>query len=306
MNETAPGAEGLPIGLMDKVGRSARLRARLAEPAILVVPGAFDCISARLVERAGFEAIYFSGAGMSMSMLGVPDLGLVSFAEMLERVRRMADVVTLPVIVDADTGYGGPLNVIRTVRELERAGVSCIQIEDQQWPKRCGHELGRVVVGVDEMVARIKAATDARRDEATLIMARTDARTTEGIEAALDRAEAYQEAGADVLFVESPESAEEMRRINERLRVPTLANMVEGGRTPMRPAAELEKIGYDIAIFPGMLARVMAKAGERALAALRQAGWSDGLRDDMFDHRELFDLFEYARWTGTEARYGSR
>ena len=200
-----------PAGLRVTTGRNARLRARLAEPRILVAPGCYDCLTARIVETGGFEAAYVSGAGVSISALGAPDMGLVSFAEVLDRVRRIADITTIPLIADIDTGFGGPLNVIRTIREFERAGVSGVQMEDQEAPKRCGHELGRRIVGTDEMVARIKAAVDARHDPDFVIIARTDARTSLGLTAAIDRGRAYAAAGADLVFVESPESEAEMR-----------------------------------------------------------------------------------------------
>ncbi len=296
-------AEAYPAGLTHATGRNRAFRDLLAGDRILVAPGAYDCITARLVEAAGFAAVYVTGSGLSMSRLGAPDVGLVSFAEVLDQVRRIADVVQIPVLADADTGYGGALNVIRTVREFERAGVSAIQIEDQEFPKKCGHELGRRVVPTTEMVARIKAAVDARLDPDFAVIARTDARTTEGIEAAIDRALAYGAAGADILFVESPESADEMARINRRIDAPTLANMVEGGRTPMLPAPKLEEIGYRVAIFPNSLTRLLGKTASAMLADLRQSGTTSGWRDRMYGHRELWDLFDYDRWLAVERRF---
>lgn len=292
-----------PTGLRDVGGRNARLRALLAGDEIVVAPGAFDCITARLVESAGFKAMYVTGSGLSMSRLGAPDVGLVSFSEVVDQVGRIADTVAIPVVADADTGYGGPLNIIRTVREYERAGVSAIQIEDQVWPKKCGHELGRRIADVTEMSGRIKAAVDARRDDDFVVIARTDARTTEGIDAALDRAAAYAEAGADVLFVESPESEDEMRAINARLDRPTLANMVEGGRTPFLPAARLSRLGYAIAIFPNSLTRLLGRVGEDLLETLMKTGTTESWRDRMFDHRQLWDLFDYDRWLELERRF---
>ena len=292
-----------PTGLRDIDGRHARLRALLADDEIVVAPGAFDCITARLVEQAGFKAMYVTGSGLSMSRLGAPDVGLISFAEMVDQVGRIADTVAIPVVADADTGYGGPLNIIRTVREYERAGVSAIQIEDQVWPKKCGHELGRRIADVAEMTGRIKAAVDARRDDDFVVIARTDARTSEGIDAALDRAAAYAEAGADVLFVESPESEDEMSAVNRKLGKPTLANMVEGGRTPFLPAARLGQLGYAIAIFPNSLTRMLGRMGEDLLAELMTSGTTAGWRDRMFDHRQLWDLFDYDRWLALEQRF---
>ncbi|GGC58904.1 carboxyvinyl-carboxyphosphonate phosphorylmutase [Siccirubricoccus deserti] len=293
----------LPVGLRLATGRSARLRQLLAGPALLQVPGAFDCVSARLVDTAGFPALYVTGSGVSMSALGAPDVGMLSFAEILDRVKRIADCVAIPVIADADTGYGGPLNVMRTVREMERAGVSGIQIEDQAWPKKCGHEPGRRLVSTAEMVGRIRAAADARLDPDTVIVARTDARASEGLEAALDRAAAYAEAGADVLFVEAPESAAEMRRACAAAGRPMLANMVEGGRTPVVPAAELAAIGYRLAIYPNSLTRIMARMGQLLLQELGATGTTAGMADRMLDHTGLWSLFEHERWYAVEARY---
>lgn len=295
-----------PVGLRRTLNKNQRLRQALANPSILMAPGCFDCITAKLVANAGFTAAYITGSGVSMSALGAPDMGVISFAEVLERAMRIADSVDIPLICDADTGYGGPINLIRTVRDLERAGVSGIQIEDQAWPKKCGHEPGRKVVDTDEMVGRIKAAVDARHDDDLVIIARTDARTTEGIERAIERAQRYHEAGADVLFVESPESEAEMRLINQSLTAPTLANMVEGGRTPVLPATELEGIGYALAIYPNSLTRMIANQGASMLNTLKQTGATAGFADRMVDHRGLWDLFDYPAWTALESRFSKK
>ena len=296
-----------PPGLRVTENRSARLRARLGQSALLMAPGCFDCLSARLVEAAGFEAAYITGSGVSMSCLGAPDLGLASFSEVLDRVKRICDVLTIPVIADGDTGFGGPLNVVRTVRDFERSGVSAIQIEDQDAPKRCGHELGRKLVAPEEMAARVKAACDARLDEAFLVIARTDARTSQGLQAAIDRAAQYKEAGADVLFVESPESQEEMEAICRAFPdTPLLANMVEGGKTPCLPAARLETRGYSLAIYPNSLTRLFGKAGLELMQELKATGSTAGHAERMFDHRALWSLFDYDDWLSLEARYGTR
>lgn len=297
-----------PPGLRAVDGRNARLAARLAEPRILVAPGCYDCLTARLVETAGFEAAYVSGAGVSLSALGAPDVGLASFSEVLDRVRRIADVTSIPLIVDIDTGFGGPLNVVRTIREFEKAGVSAVQMEDQEAPKKCGHELGRRIVPTAEMVARIKAAVDARRDHNFLIIARTDARTSEGLDKALDRARAYAEAGADLLFVESPESEAEMRVLNQRLAgvAPTMANMVEGGRTPILPATALDALGYRLVIFPNSLTRAFAHVGRTLMADLAATGTTVGHADRMLGHKELWSLFDYDTWLKLEADFGNR
>jgi carboxyvinyl-carboxyphosphonate phosphorylmutase len=303
MTEHIARREGYPAGLAHAHGRNAQLRALLAKPGLVSAPGCFDCITARLVAQAGFPATYVTGSGVSMSALGAPDMGVVSYGEVIERARRIADSVDIPVICDVDTGYGGPINVIRTVREMERAGISAVQIEDQAWPKKCGHEPGRRLVDVAEMTGRIKAAADARDDADFVVIARTDARSSQGLDAALDRAAAYAEAGADVIFVESPESREEMAAIHDRIDVPTLANMVEGGRTPILPTAELEALGYRIAIYPNSLTRLIGHQGRAMLDTLRDTGTTEGMRDRMLDHTALWGLFDYPDWTALEARF---
>ncbi len=294
----------LPIGLADAPGRNARLRGLLAGPSLFLAPGAFDCVGARLVEAAGFPALYVTGAGISMSALGAPDVGALSFGEILDRVRRICDVVSIPVIADGDTGFGGPLNVIRTVREFERAGVSAIQIEDQEWSKKCGHEPGRVIAPVETMVMRIRAAVEARRDPDFVVIARTDARAGEGLDAAVNRARAYRDAGADVIFVESPQSEAELAAIGRAFAgVPLLANMVEGGRTPILPAARLQELGFRLAIYPNALTRLFAKAGLSMLAALKETGSTNAVADRMLSHGELWELFDNATWRALEDRY---
>jgi 2-methylisocitrate lyase-like PEP mutase family enzyme len=293
-----------PIGLADAPGRHRRLRELLGGPGLFLAPGAFDCVGARLVEAAGFPALYVTGSGVSMSALGAPDVGALSFGEILDRLRRICDVVSIPVIADGDTGYGGPLNVIRTVREFERAGVSAIQIEDQEWPKKCGHEPGRVIAPVETMVMRIRAAIEARRDPDFAVIARTDARAGEGLEAAIARAAAYRAAGADVIFVESPQSEAELEAIGRAFPgVPLLANMVEGGRTPILPAARLEELGFRLAIYPNALTRLFAKAGLEMLASLKETGSSNAMAGRMLSHGELWSLFDNARWRALEDRY---
>ena len=296
-------ADAYPLGLRPVTGRNRRLRDALGSRRILVAPGAFDCLTARLVERAGFEAAYVTGAGLSIAALGAPDVGLMSFGEILDRVRGIADAVSIPLIADIDTGYGGPLNVIRAIREFERAGISAVQIEDQAWPKRCGHEPGRRIVPVAEMVGRIKAALDARLDPDFVVVARTDARSLEGLDAAIERAARYGEAGADVLFVESPETEEELRRVAGALDRPTLANMVEGGRTPIVPADQLQAFGFGIVIYPNALTRTIARAGADMLSTLRRDGSTLGCRDRMVTHADLWSLFDAEGWTATERRF---
>jgi 2-methylisocitrate lyase-like PEP mutase family enzyme len=239
-----------------------------------------------------------------MSALGAPDVGALSFGEILDRIRRICDVVSIPVIADGDTGYGGPLNIIRTVREYERAGVSAIQIEDQAWPKKCGHEPGRRLVDMAEMAARIRAAVESRRDPDFVVIARTDARAGEGLAAAIQRAQAYREAGADVIFVESPQSEAELAEVGRSFAgTPLLANMVEGGRTPILPASQLQALGFSLAIYPNALTRLFAKAGVEMLASLRSTGSTTAMAGRMLSHGELWELFDNKTWRALEDRY---
>ncbi|HXF83298.1 MAG TPA: isocitrate lyase/phosphoenolpyruvate mutase family protein [bacterium] len=282
--------------------RGPALRHRLARPEILIAPGAHDALAARIIERAGFEAVYFTGAGFSYTHLGTPDLGLVTLSETVGRVAAIAEATGLPVIADGDTGYGNALNVGRAVREFERAGAAAIQLEDQTFPKRCGHLTGKTVISTAEMVGKIKAAVDARR-EGILVIGRTDARAVEGFEAALERALRYKEAGADILFVEAPESRAELERLARALPAPAMANMVEGGATPLLPARELEAMGYRLVIFPGAAVRAAAAAMARVMAVLREHGTTEPLRDAMLTFGELNDLLGLGEFQRREERY---
>lgn len=269
---------------------SARLRATLATGQPVLCPGVYDAMSALLAARAGFSALYLSGASIAYTLLGMPDIGLVSLAEVADVLGRITGRVDLPVIVDADTGFGNALNVQHCVRLLERAGAAMIQLEDQTFPKRCGHLRGKSLIPAEEMAGKIRAAVDARAG--ALIMARTDAIAVEGFDKALDRAEAYLEAGADALFIEAPETPAQMEAVCVRFaaRVPLLANMVEGGRTPLAGLNELGALGYRIVIFPGGTVRIMARTLQDYFAALHQAGGTDGLRDRMFDFSDLQEI----------------
>lgn len=260
-----------------------QLRARLQEKRLLLAPGVFDALTALLAEQAGFEALYLSGASIAYTRLGRPDIGLVTASEVADTLSNIRERVALPIIVDADTGFGNALNVIRTVKMLERAGASAIQLEDQLAPKRCGHLDGKALIGATEMAGKIRAALDTRKD--ALIVARTDAIAVEGLEPALERAARYVEAGADVVFIEALRSVEEMTRAVAQFRgkAPLLANMVEGGKTPVLPAAELEAIGYSIAIFPGGLARCLAYAAQEYFSFLKKEGTTASLRGRMLD-----------------------
>jgi len=272
------------------MSKGAVLRGLFAEKKLVVAPGAHDALTARIIEKSGFKAIYMTGYGQAASHLGCPDVGLLTLTEMVDRARNIAACVDIPVIADADTGFGNAVNVQRTIREYEAAGVAAIQLEDQVSPKRCGHMLGREVINMAEMVGKIKAAVDARRDEGMMIIARTDARTVHGIDEALTRGKAYEEAGADIVFIESPENVEEMRRINNEISVLTLANMVEGGRTPLLPNDELESLGFDLVIYPTASTYMTSKAMLDLMANLMQQGTTKGMMDKMVTFSEFNEL----------------
>ena len=269
------------------------LSARLARSPILIAPGVYDALTALIAERAGFEALYVSGAGIAYTRLGRPDIGLVGMSEVAQTVALIRDRVGGHLIVDADTGYGNALNVQRTVRLLERAGANAIQIEDQDFPKRCGHLDDKTLIPAEEMAGKIKAAVDARASPETLIIARTDAVAVEGFDRALARTELYREAGADVLFVEAPRLRDELTRITGRLGkgasipVPLMVNMVEGGKTPMLPAGELESLGFSLVIFPGAIVRALAKAAEDFYGSLKAHSSTEPFRARMFDFDAL-------------------
>ncbi len=246
----------------------------------IVAPGIFDMISAKVADGMGFSCLYVTGFGTVASHLGVADAGIATYTDMVGRVGRFAQGTKTPVIADADTGYGGLLNVRHTVMGYEAAGVSGIQLEDQEMPKKCGHTPGRRVIPAEEMVLKIRVAAEARKDPDFLIVARTDARTTLGLEEAIRRGRMYGDAGADVVFIESPESEAEMAEIGRSISRPLLANMVEGGRTPILPAEKLKQLGYAIAIYPALGFLAAAAALERAYAHLKQHGDSNGLPAD--------------------------
>lgn len=255
---------------------SPLLRQRLAARTLLTAPGVHDMVSLRLAASFGFEALYMTGFGTVASHLGLPDAGLATYTDMVGRVKQMASMAPMPLIADGDTGYGGLLNVRHTVRGYEEAGAAAIQLEDQEFPKKCGHTPGRRVIPAHEMVRKIGVAAESRSSRDFLIIARTDARTSLGLDEALRRAEAYAEAGADVLFVESPESPEEMRTIGERFDLPLVANMVEKGRTPVLSREELEALGFRLAIFPVSALLAAVQAMSAVYSHLRATGSSQG------------------------------
>lgn len=279
--------------------KSRRLRELIAKGAV-VLPGAFNALTAIQVERAGFEAVYVSGASLAAAR-GLPDIGLLSMTEVVSDARTIASAVAIPALADADTGYGEPLNVMRTVREFEQAGLAGVHLEDQEGPKKCGHLPGKRVVPVIEMARKIGAAAEARRDPDFLIVARTDARAVEGLDGALKRARAYVDAGADAIFPEALESAEEFRAFAQGLlrkgvKVPLMANMTEFGKTPYLSVNEFEALGYRLVLFPVTALRVATKAVEAMLAELKTLGTQQKSLDRMLTRQQLYDLLRYAEY----------
>ncbi|KJR45836.1 carboxyphosphonoenolpyruvate phosphonomutase [Desulfosporosinus sp. I2] len=279
------------------------LRGLLAAKEILIAPGAHDVLTAKIIEKAGFQAVYMTGYGQAASHLGTADVGLMTMSEMLARANNFASAVDVPVIADGDTGFGNAINVMRTVRQYEMAGVAAIQLEDQVAPKKCGHMTGRQVIPMEEMVGKIRAAVEARNNPDFVIIARTDARTIHGIDEAIHRAKAYEEAGADMIFVESPESVEEMKRITSGFNVPVLANMVEGGRTPLLSAQELEKLGYDLVIFPTASTYMAAQAMKNLMEVLMKTGSTESLIPEMIPFQEFNELIGLAEIRELEAKF---
>jgi len=270
---------------------SETLRRRLARKPIVVAPGVYDALTAHLAERAGFSTLYFSGAAIAYTRLGRPDIGLVGMSEVADTISMISDRVRADLVVDADTGYGNALNVGRTIRLFERAGARAIQLEDQAFPKRCGHLDNKSLIPSDEMVGKIKAALDARRSRETLVIARTDAVAVEGFDRAVARAVSYRDAGADILFIEAPKTRAELQRIPPAVgNVPLMANMVEGGKTPPLNAAELEAIGFSLVIFPGAIVRVLARAANEFYATLAAKGTSGSFQDRMYDCTAFNDV----------------
>jgi len=284
---------------------SSTLRTLLARPQPLLAPGVYDALSALVAEQAGFEALYLSGASIAYTRLGRSDVGLTTATEVAQTLAHITDRVRLPVIVDGDTGFGNALNVQRTVGDFERAGAAMIQLEDQGFPKRCGHLDGKTVVPTAEMCGKLRAALDARRSRNTLILARTDALAGEGLDAALERAERYLETGVDALFIEALRSPQQMRSACERfaLRVPLLANMVEGGKTPVLDAQELGRIGFRIVIFPGGTARAVVHALQRYYGTLKKDGTTAAMRGQMLDFDGLNALIGTPELLAAGKRY---
>ena len=283
------------------------LKTRLQSDKILIAPGVYDGLSAALATDAGFEALYLSGAAVAYTRLGRPDIGLSTASEMADTMALIADRTPLPVIIDADTGFGNALNAQRTMRVYERAGAAALQLEDQTYPKRCGHLADKSLISTSEMAGKIAAMADARASEETLIIARTDAIAVEGFSAALDRAEAYVEAGADVLFIEAPQTRAQLETIGTQLgaRIPLLANMVEGGTTPITGADDLEEQGFSIVIFPGGIVRALARTAQDYYQSLYKNGSNKPFADRMFDFDGLNEVIGTKEQLERGARYGS-
>lgn len=282
-------------------GRRRILRKLLQARKIIAAPGAFDALSAKIVETQGFPVVYATGAGITNSCLGQPDLGLITQTEISRVARYIVDAVSIPVIVDADTGFGNNINVYRTVKELEHAGVSAIQLEDQIFPKRCGHFEGKQVVPTQEMVSKIKTAMNARQDSDLIVIARTDAIAPLGFEDAIARARAYSEAGADMIFVEAPQTAEQMKAIPNLLAgVPLVINLVEGGKTPLYSFAELESMGYGLALFANTALRAAIRSITRVLSRVRETGTLESTLDLVASWEERQTLVEFDKWEALE------
>jgi 2-methylisocitrate lyase-like PEP mutase family enzyme len=283
--------------------RRRAFRVVCEERSALIIPGAGNALSARVIEDAGFEAIYITGAGIANTLLGVPDLGLVTLTELAATVSAISEITRKPLVVDIDTGFGNALNAQRTMRVIERAGAFAVQIEDQVFPKKCGHFEGKAVIPVAEAVSKIKALVDAREDPNLMIVARTDARSVEGFEAALDRAEAYIEAGADMTFVEAPQTTEELRAIPVRLKVPQLANMVVGGKTPLTSRDDLGDMGYAVVLYANTPLQAAMRAMSDVLGALRKDGDVNRVIDKLADFSERQRLVSKDEYDAADRRY---
>ena len=281
---------------------SKKLREMIDAGGYTIVPGAYDPLTAKLVELAGFKAIYVTGGGVSRSQ-GYPDLGLMTLTENVQLLSRLVDAVGIPVIADMDTGYGNAVNIVRSIREFERAGVAGFHIEDQVAPKKCGHYEGKAVIGVAEMVGKIKALVDTRRDPDMVIIARSDARAVEGLEAAIDRVNAYIDAGADVGFVEAPQSVEEMASIPPKLKGPALANVFTGGKTPALPADQLEKMGFRLGIYPSQTQRAAIAAVKDVLNVLKRDGDTAAMEDRLATFSDREAVVNSGWWREHESKY---
>ena len=285
---------------------TTRFRRLLDQPEIIVAPGAYDCLTAKIIEQAGFPAVYMTGAGTSVARLGQPDLALATMTEMLANAAAIADAVDVPVIADADTGYGGVLNVGRTVRQYERTGVAAIHIEDQESPKRCGHLDNKRVVPAGEMVQKIHAAVDARTDSDFTIIVRTDALAVTGWDDTMERCDAYVEAGADVLFVEAIRSETEAQKLASRFDVPLLYNFVETGKSPLIPATELQQLGFKLVIFPASALMLVTRAVAGLMDEIKKHGTTVHMMDQMASLEDCFNLVGMAELLAQDAKYAGQ
>jgi 2,3-dimethylmalate lyase len=285
--------------------RRQKLRAALNSGKLVVAPGIYDMISARVADRMGFDALYMTGYGVAASHLGLPDAGLASYSDVVSRVAVMADGVRAPLIADADTGYGGLLNVAHTVRGYEKAGAAALQLEDQEFPKKCGHESGKRCIPDQDMIAKIKVAVEVRTDPDFLLIARTDARAELGIEEAIARGRAYGEAGADVVFIEAPETVAEMRRINAAIAKPTMINLVEGGKTPILPALELARLGFRLAIFPAAAFLAATAAVDSIYRSIKQSGVATAADTPLYPFYDMGRLMGFEEVRAFERRHAS-
>jgi len=280
------------------------LRRLINRPKLLLAPGVADAMNARIVAKEGFEALYMTGGGTSATRLGLPDVGLLTMTEMVDNAQRIAEAAEIPLIADADNGYGGPINVRRTVRAYERAGVAGVHIEDQQWPKRCGHMAGKTLIPTTEMVSKLRAAADSRQDADFIIIARTDAYSVEGYDAAMERAARYVEAGADMIFVEELRTVEQLAEVPRRFKVPALYNMASSGKTPFLAAEEIERLGFRVVIYPNIIMRAQIHAAQTVLRALKTTGALQPILDKLSGWEERYDLLKLPEIQAFEERYG--
>lgn len=280
-----------------------RFRSLLKESGVIQIPGCYDCITATMVERAGFPAVYLTGSGISLTLSGIPDLNTISYLELRQVVQNIRGAVSIPMVVDIDTGFGAPLNLYRLTKEFEMLDIAAVQIEDQKMPKKCGHELGRKLVNDEEMAMRIRTIYENREENGLVIIARTDARTVVGLDEAIRRGNLYLEAGADIIFVESPESYDEAKKIAASIGGPVLFNNVEGGRSPFLSKKELEEAGIKLSIYPNAQTRVVTKKCLELLNTLRESGTTAGMADQMLSHKELWSMFKHDEWVAIENKY---
>ena len=272
----------------------------------LVFPGVYDAITARIAQKAGFEAMFQTGYGTSATLLGMPDYGFIGPTETVENARRICKAVSVPVIVDADTGYGNPLSVWKLVNELEAVGASGIFLEDQKWPKRCGHMAGKEVIEKEEYVEKLRAALDARKSKEFVIVARTDARASEGLDAAIKRGLLYQEIGADAIFIEAPKSVEEMKKIGKVIKAPLVANMIEGGATPLLSSGDLHKMGFNLILYPLSVLYANTFATLQILKELKKNGTTSKLRNNLVNFDQFNEIVELSKFKKMEHKYATK